>query len=100
MRGHAVDERDVFDHVRRQRRLAMQVVLPFLAALTVALICFAVFPAVGRWHIGSVPMAWIVLGPVALFSILALGIWSERRALRLENDWVAARRQIVSRGAE
>lgn len=78
----------------------MQVVLPFLAALAVVLICFASFPALGRWDIGPVPIAWVLLGPVALFSILALGIWSERRARRLENDWIAARRQIVSRGAE
>jgi len=53
------------------------------------------WPSLGRWRpLGLLPLPWLVLGPVVLFSIVVLAFFHERTALRIENEWAEPRRPI------
>lgn len=92
VRGHAVDTPEVLAYVRAQLRLALQIFLPVVAALLLLLAASATFEGLGRIRLGDVPLLWILLGPVSLFTILGLAVLNERRALRLEQRWTEGRR--------
>lgn len=87
VRGYVGDTDDVLAFVAEQRRLGLQVFLPVVAALLAVLVLSAVTD-LGQWQIGSVPVLWLILGPISLFSILGVAVFNERRALRLEADWI------------
>ena len=88
VRGYVADTDEVLAFVDEQRRLGLQVFLPVVATLLVILALSAATD-LGRWHVGSVPVLWLILGPISLFSILGVAVFNERRALRLEADWIA-----------
>ena len=88
VRGYTVDTDAVLELVDRQRRASIR----FLAIILVPLVCFAFglnfIPQLGRVRpFGLIPLPWLVLGPVALFSIVGLAFFHERRALRIEKEW-------------
>ena len=88
VRGYTVDTDDVLELVRRQRRVSLR----YLAVILVPLVTFAIglsfIPALGRIRpFGFIPLPWLVLGPVTLFSIVILAFFHERSALRIENEW-------------
>ncbi len=88
VRGYTVDTDAVVELVRRQRRASIR----YLAIILGPLICFAFalhfFPAFGRLRpFGWPPLPWLVLGPIALFSIVGLAFFHERTALRIEAEW-------------
>ena len=73
--------------MRAQRRAAFVVFVPIMSGLVLLLAVTATVPALGEWKIGDVPALWLMLGPVALFAMLAATAVAERRALRLERQW-------------
>lgn len=92
VRGHAVDTPEVLEYVRAQRRLGLQIFVPVITTLLLLLAASALFDGLGRAQVGDVPLLWLLLGPVSLFSILGLAVFNERRALRLEDQWTEDRR--------
>ncbi|MFK8026399.1 MAG: hypothetical protein AB8G26_20765 [Ilumatobacter sp.] len=88
VRGYTVDTDAVLELVRRQRRMSIR----YLAVILVPLVCFALglsfVPELGRLRpFGLIPLPWLLLGPIALFSIVILAFAHERSALRIEHEW-------------
>ncbi|MEM7093268.1 MAG: hypothetical protein AAF567_09720 [Actinomycetota bacterium] len=92
VRGYSVDNPEVMAYVARQRRTALWVFVPVSIALTITLVVTMAFDAVGRWKLGDVPVLWLILGPAWLFGLLGAAVVSERRTLRLEDEWIAGHR--------
>lgn len=74
--------------MRAQRRLALATFLPVVSCILALLITTIVWDDLGTMQIGRVSVLWVVLGPITLFSILAVTVAHERRALRLEEQWM------------
>ncbi len=92
VRGYTVDTEDVLALVREQWRISIR----YLLAIAVPLVTFAlvlvVAPGLRSWRpLGLLPLPWLVLGPIALFSIVALAFFHERRALAAEERWAQRR---------
>ncbi len=88
VRGYTVDTDDVFDLLAAQRRLSIRLLALILIPVGLLPMLFRFAPDVARWSpLGHAPFAWLILGPIALFSIVAIAIWHERRAMRIENRW-------------
>ncbi len=88
VRGYTVDADEIARLMRRQRLGALRVfavaVLPLLALPLV----FAFAPGLATIRLaGAPPLAWLLLGPVALFGIAALAFVHDRRAGRREDAW-------------
>lgn len=89
VRGFAVDEADVLDYVGAHRQSAVRAFLVVCTLLVGLLVATALAPSLGDLMLGPVPVLWLVLGPLALFGMLGVAVWHERRALRLEARWAA-----------
>lgn len=77
--------------MRAHRRLALATFLPVMAVIQILLVTTIVWDGLGTAHVGGVPVLWLILGPITLFSILAATVAHERRALRLEDQWMDER---------
>ena len=89
VRGYVAETEEVLAFVDAQRRLGLQVFLPVVVAL-LSVLALSATTDLGEWKLGSVPLLWLILGPISLFSILGVAVFNERRALRLEADWIDA----------
>lgn len=87
-----IDTDDVLAYVREQRRLGLATFLPVVVVVAVLIVVTAVWDGLGRAQWFGVNVLWLLLGPVTLFSLLAVTIAHERRALRLEQQWIDDRR--------
>jgi hypothetical protein len=88
VRGYVVDTDDVLAYVGQQRRLALATFIPAVVAIGALMILTATWTSLGQAQVWGVNVLWLVLGPVTLFSLLAATIAHERRALRLEQQWI------------
>ncbi len=89
VRGYVAETDEVLEFVAQQRRLGLQVFLPVVTVL-LGVLALSATTNLGSWQLGSVPVLWLILGPISLFSILSVAVFNERRALRLEADWIDA----------
>jgi len=54
---------------------------------------FALFPTIAALRpLGLPSLAWIILSPGVFPFFVVLGRWHERRAERIERDWIEANR--------
>lgn len=88
VRGYQTDTEEVLAFVRTQRRLGVQVFVPAVVVLMLVLAFTAASDGLGTWSLGGIPVLWLVLGPISLFAILGVAVFNERRALRLEAQWI------------
>jgi len=91
VRGYTVNTDEVLGYMRAHRRLALRTFLPVVATITMLLVITTTWSDLGTAQFQGVPVLWLLLGPVALFSILLVTVLHERRALRLEDHWIAER---------
>jgi len=88
VRGYTVESNDVFELVSEQWRVSRRYLLRFLLPVLGFLLALAMFPGLGDLRpIGGVPLPWIVLGPVVLFTTVAIAWRHEKRALAIEEQW-------------
>ncbi len=87
VRGYTVQTEDVFALVDAQRRTSIRSLLFLVVPVFLLLISFAIAPELTDWKIRGVPAPWILLGPVALFSIVGVAWRHERKALEIEQRW-------------
>lgn len=92
VRGYTTDTDEVLDYMRAHRRLALRTFIPVVIALALLLVATVFWQSLGTAKIGDVPLLWLILGPVTLFSILLATVRHERCALRLEEQWMNRRR--------
>jgi len=92
VRGYTTNTDEVLAYMRAQRRLALTTFLPVIGCILLILITTIVWNDFGTMQVGRVNVLWLVLGPGTLFSILGVTVAHERRALRLEQKWMDARR--------
>ena len=92
VRGYTTDTDEVLDYMRAHRRLALRTFVPVVVALSLLLGITVFWQSLGTAKVGDIPMLWLILGPVALFSILFATVRHERHALRLEEQWMDKRR--------
>lgn len=88
VRGYTVEAEEIDRLMRRQRRGALRVFAVAIIPMLTLPIVFALAPGVSTARIGDAPpLAWLLLGPVALFSIAGLAFVHDRRAGRREDRW-------------
>lgn len=87
VRGYTVQTDDILALVRQQRRTSIRYLLAFLVPAGLVLVAFALAPEITEWRLGRVPLSWVVLGPIALFSIVLIAWLHDRRALHIEDEW-------------
>ena len=78
--------------MRAHRLLALKTFVPVVVIVAIFLIVTVIWDGLGQIQVGDVNLLWLLLGPVALFSILGVTVLHERRALRLEQQWMDDRR--------
>ena len=91
VRGYTVNTDEVLGYMRAHRRLALATFLPVVLCLAALLAGTILWSGLGAAKVGDIPVLWLLLGPGVLFSILAVAVAHERRALRLEGRWVSER---------
>lgn len=92
VRGYTVDTDEVLSLVRTQRRLSFRLLVVLLVPLASLPLVFHFFESSRTWRpFGLLPLPWLLLGPVALFSIVVAAGIHERRSLRIEEDWKNSR---------
>ncbi|MEM9033666.1 MAG: hypothetical protein AAGA99_01295 [Actinomycetota bacterium] len=93
VRGFTVDGDDIDRLMRRQRLGALRVFAVAFVPLMLLPLVFAFAPDAATFRVGDLPpLAWLALGPVALFSIVGLAFVHARRASMREDDWISGHR--------
>ena len=93
VRGHAVDHDTLGELISRQRHQAVRSALMLVVPLLLLPAAFVAVPSiVGLRPFGVPSLAWLVLSPGVFPLFVVLGRWHERRAERIETDWVEANR--------
>lgn len=88
VRGYTVDTDEVLALLRAQRRLSVRLLAAVLLPVGALPLIFRFAPDVGAASFfGLAPLAWVLLGPIVLFSIVAVAVLHERRAVELERRW-------------
>ena len=93
VRGYTTDTDEVLSYMRAHRRLALKSLIPTIMVTAAVLIATVFWDALGTAKLGDVPLLWLVLGPIGLFSMLLVTVRHERKALRLEHQWVKDHRR-------
>ena len=89
VRGYTVDTSDVLDLMARQRRAALRTISVLLLALFALPALFAFAPEFATARPGSLPpIAWLLLGPVTLGTLMVVAGVSANRAERREREWL------------
>ncbi len=88
VRGYTVDTDEVLQLLRAQRRLSFRLLATVLLPVGALPLIFRFVPEVGTASFfGLAPLAWVLLGPIALFSIVVVAVLHERRAVTIERRW-------------
>lgn len=91
VRGYTTDTAEVMQYMRRHRRTALATFLPVVGAIIALVAVTTLWDGLADTRLAGIPVLWLVLGPITLFSILLTAVGHERRALRLEADWMETR---------
>ncbi len=91
MRGFTVQDHDVFELVDRHRRRAIRYLLLLLIPVFAMLASFVVAPELTSFSVRGVPLRWLLLGPVTLFSIVIVAWRHDQYALAQEQLWAKQR---------
>lgn len=89
VRGFTVQDADVFELVDYQRRRAVQYLAVLLVPVLFLLLSFAFVPELTDISVRGIPLQWLLVGPVVLFSIVLIAWRHDQNALRKERDWAA-----------
>lgn len=93
VRGYTVDVDEVLELMRRQRRLSIAYLSVVLGPLLGFLAAMRAWPAIGTARtLLSIPLAWLVLGPIVLFTIVGVAFLHERSANAIERRWTEEHR--------
>lgn len=88
VRGYTVDTDEVLLLLRAQRRLSLKLLLLLFTPVVALPLLFEFVPAARTWQpFGFLPLPWLLLGPVVLFTVLGIAAYHEQKSLRIENDW-------------
>jgi fatty acid desaturase len=88
VRGYTVDTEEVLALMRQQRQVSVRYLLIIVAPLVAFAFALFLWPSLRTWRpLGLLPLPWLLLGPVVLFSIVALAFFHERQALNIEQRW-------------
>lgn len=88
MRGYTVDSDDAFALMRSQRRGALRFFMLIFGPLVLLPLLFALIPDLSGTRLGPLPpLAWLILGPVMLSSIVVVAAVNDRVASRREDRW-------------
>jgi len=74
--------------IRAQLGLALRVAAAFAVVLGGLPAMFALFPSLGRFEIGGIPLPWLLLGLASFPLLVLLGALYARQAERNERDFV------------
>lgn len=89
VRGFAVQNDEVFDLVDDQRRAAVRYLVLLLTPLTLLLASLVFAPDLTDYAVRGVPLRWLLLGPITLFSIVLIAWRHDQSALRKERNWAS-----------
>lgn len=92
VRGFTVQNNEVFALVDYQRKLALRYLIGLLTPVLLVLVSFVFAPGLTRFFVRGIPLPWLLLGPVTLFSIVFVAWRHDRNALRKEQSWTAEHR--------
>lgn len=87
VRGYTVQTDDVFALVDEQRRTSIRYLISLLTPVLLVLLSFVVWPEFTDWDLRGIPAPWLLLGPVALFSIVLVAWRHDRKASATERRW-------------
>ena len=73
--------------LREQLRLAILALSVLALTLGLVPLAFAVFPELSRVQVGSMPLAWVLLGVLTYPWLVLVGWWYVRRAEANERDF-------------
>jgi len=93
VRGYNVQTDDVMALMVEQRRASLRYLAAFITPLALTLAAMAVFPGLAQFQVGRVPLLWLVLGPLALYSTVLIAWRHDRFAERRENQWSQQHRE-------
>lgn len=92
VRGYTVDSDEVTALMERQRRGALRCFVLIFVPILVLPLVFAADSDLATMRLGPLPpLAWLVLGPVALGAIVVTAAINDRIASRREDRWVQHR---------
>ena len=74
--------------IRAQLGLALRVAAAFAIVLGGLPAMFALFPSLGRFEVGGIPLPWLLLGLASFPLLVLLGAVYARQAERNERDFV------------
>lgn len=94
VRGFTVQDEDVFALVDEQRRSALRYLAMLLMPVLALLLIFAFVPGLTDHTVRGVPLEWILVGPVTLFSITLIAWRHDQSTLRKERDWAATHQDV------
>ena len=92
VRGFTVQNSEVFALVEDQRKLALRYLLRLITPVLLVLVSFVFWPGLTNFFVRGVPLPWLLLGPVTLFSIVVVAWRHDRNALRKEHEWTTEHR--------
>lgn len=88
VRGHTVRTSEVLDLMRQHRKHGIISSSIQIIPAAIAVISLQMVPELRTWQpVGPIPFAWLALGPVALGSIVVSTIFSERKAIKIDERW-------------
>ena len=89
VRGFTVQDSEVFELVDYQRRRGLRYLALILVPVFFLLLSFEFAPGLTRTSVGGIPLPWLLVGPVTLFTIILIAWRHDQNALRKERDWAA-----------
>jgi len=92
VRGYTTETDEVLALLRAQRRLSLGLLAVVVLPVFSLPLLFRLLPGMSDLTpIGPLPLPWLLLGPVALFSIVVVAALHSVFAGRIEKRWAAAR---------
>lgn len=89
VRGFTVQNNEVFALVEAQRKTAIRYLVLLMLPLFLVLLSFVFVPALTDFSLRGIPLPWLLLGPITLFSIVTIAWRHDQNALRKEQTWAA-----------
>ena len=93
VRGFTVQNSEVFELVEQQRKLAISYLLRLIVPVFLVLISFVFAPRLTDFSFRGIPLPWLILGPITLFSAVLIAWRHDQASLRIERAWASEREE-------
>lgn len=90
VRGFTIENEDVFVLVDAQRRSSVRHLVAMFAPVLLLLVSFVFAPQLTDHSLRGIPLPWLLLGPVTLFSIVGVAWRHDRKSLSAERSWATS----------